>query len=149
MKAVLGEEFQFPPNGKVRVNYNESQEELTQVKEFQFPPNGKVRVNGVREFRTATPATVSIPSKREGTCELARLRQGLLDGTICVSIPSKREGTCELRNDTREQLIMRTMFQFPPNGKVRVNTPITMRQQLLPRITVSIPSKREGTCERY
>ena len=68
--------FQFPPNGKVRVNEGSIDAQLAKVlvEKFQFPPNGKVRVNGDRQDRTGRAigyTEVSIPSKREGTCELS------------------------------------------------------------------------------
>ena len=61
---------------------------------------------------------VSIPSKREGTCEL-KSRILTIVGTI-VSIPSKREGTCELKQVV-ESGIQQILFQFPPNGKAHAN----------------------------
>ena len=39
------------------------------------------------------------------------------------------------------------VFQFPPNGKAHANT-TTTPIRLLQVAEVSIPSKREGTCER-
>ena len=61
---------------------------------------------------------VSIPSKREGTCEHDAIVKDAA-ARLDVSIPSKREGTCELA--TCYDAIEAYKFQFPPNGKARVN----------------------------
>ena len=42
---------------------------IDNILEFQFPSNGKARVNFQR-CRNDTPYSVSIPFKRESTCEL-------------------------------------------------------------------------------
>ena len=138
---------------------------------------------------------VSIPFKREGTGELSMPPQ-MFCGTALVSIPFKREGTCEHCQAEVWRLFVRGFnslqtgrhvwtgthqchqkvwwqeFQFPSNGKARVNTGLRMtppRRELcfnslqtgrhvwtfyqlgeagfLP-LNVSIPFKREGTCER-
>ena len=88
---------------------------------FQFPPNGKVRVNSASYVCASAHAVkVSIPSKREGTCERSCHDSWVRRLEICVSIPSKREGTCE---------------------------PVVLAQEHIACLEVSIPSKREGTCE--
>ena len=66
---------------------------------FQFPSNGKARVNW------------------QGTTILGELKRK-------VSIPFKRESTCEqtTKEKLRRSSIMRlAWFQFPSNGKARVN----------------------------
>ena len=66
---------------------------------------------------------------------------------IKVSIPFKREGTGERRYERLDNRGNRK-FQFPSNGKARVNmeeTTYRNREEFL----VSIPFKREGTGERY
>ena len=63
--------------------------------------------------------SVSIPFKREGTCEQVVVEDDL-DPTH-VSIPFKREGTCE-RLNRRGIFASKDAFQFPSNGKARVNT---------------------------
>ena len=111
---------------------------------------------------------VSIPFKREGTCELIAFAPDFT--LIVVSIPFKREGTCELlgnlfRSDyevefqfpsngkarvnatAAESRRNRSTFQFPSNGKARVNSCCNNRQ-VFHRRRVSIPFKREGTCEQ-
>ena len=87
-------EFPFPPNGKVRVNSLLGLIALV-FGLFPFPPNGKVRVNSVDRIK--------------------RLK------AFYVSIPSKREGTCELYDIDIEPETAKYVFPFPPNGKVRVN----------------------------
>ena len=86
---------------------------------FQFPSNGKARVNSlVRASKV---------------------------GTSVVSIPFKREGTCE-RGGPKAHGSIIGLFQFPSNGKARVNR---TKEINAPKIAefVSIPFKREGTCE--
>ena len=86
---------------------------------FQFPSNGKARVNsqyleeGVESIRV-----VSIPFKRESTCEPDPSRQ--TSTQRLVSIPFKRESTCEL-SKRQHKLSLKPQFQFPSNGKARVN----------------------------
>ena len=112
--------FQFPSNGKARVN-----EELTasgdngRYIQFQFPSNGKARVNCYHRKELRVCTSVSIPFKRESTCELSL---SSIDPTSisAVSIPFKRESTCERENGCRHSDSM----------------PV-----------VSIPFKRESTCE--
>ena len=60
---------------------------------FQFPSNGKARVNDIYADPMGWATAVSIPFKREGTCE--RILKGLPSSDDRVSIPFKREGTCE------------------------------------------------------
>ena len=61
---------------------------------------------------------VSIPFKREGTCEQIYYDE---DGDEeYVSIPFKREGTCE-QFEVEISVTVRVEFQFPSNGKARVN----------------------------
>ena len=62
---------------------------------FQFPPNGKAHVNTRPWAVDATDYKVSIPSEREGTCELNGELSFYGVYTLTVSIPSEREGTCE------------------------------------------------------
>ena len=63
---------------------------------------------------------VSIPFKREGTCEPEESTAGRKE--FCVSIPFKREGTCE-HMSRFFCVLMALVFQFPSNGKVHVNSP--------------------------
>ena len=90
---------------------------------------------------------VSIPFKREGTCKprtyfLIRKR-----GVTVVSIPFKREGTCKLKHSRRCINCGLLQFQFPSNGKARVNEP-AKTSEVNELNTVSIPFKREGTCKQ-
>ena len=65
--------FQFPSNGKARVNFIVRTRLKSQPILFQFPSNGKARVNGLcRKLKTILPGFVSIPFKRESTCERER-----------------------------------------------------------------------------
>ena len=86
--------------------------------EFQFPSNGKARVNFIPSLHSP-PLQVSIPFKREGTGEPGlRSRKGTK--RLLVSIPFKREGTGE----PVKPFYYPTptfLFQFPSNGKARVN----------------------------
>ena len=62
--------FQFPSNGKARVNPAETAVQVRLLYKFQFPSNGKARVNSVEDSSDRTlHKCVSIPFKREGTCE--------------------------------------------------------------------------------
>ena len=75
---------------------NEGKGAITVVTpEFQFPSNGKAHVNRLATERKGCGERVSIPFKREGTCEP---KQALS--------PSHSWGE----------------FQFPSNGKAHVNT---------------------------
>ena len=62
-----------------------------------------------------------------------------------VSIPFKREGTCELERHG-SSVTRFYLFQFPSNGKVHVNS-ISKEIAKAQVAKVSIPFKREGTCE--
>ena len=64
---------------------------------------------------------VSIPFKREGTGELQAIRPNPQMEEITVSIPFKREGTCERKIISGAFNRVRNWFQFPSNGKARVN----------------------------
>ena len=88
----------------------------------------------------------------------------------CVSIPFKREGTCEPDKHGNEVRIRPIKFQFPSNGKAHANLGLMvyflvnhqsfnslqtgrhMRTQCHAvsdsTAEVSIPFKREGTCEQ-
>ena len=89
--------FQFPSNGKARVNkYPHNREDFAKKIVFQFPSNGKARVNTSAVMRLSRSEKVSIPFKREGTCKLV---------------------SQNVRNVCGE------WFQFPSNGKARVNSP--------------------------
>ena len=116
----IDKKFQFPSNGKARVNRPADLAFLAAVKKFQFPSNGKARVNFSRQREVSMNMNVSIPFKREGTCELVNARRTHTTGPRFVSIPFKREGTCE---QGKAILTVRTRdwFQFPSNGKARVN----------------------------
>ena len=85
--------FQFPSNGKVRVDlflrHSSWWEGL-----FQFPSNGKVRVDTKDRYTEVLKKPVSIPFKREGKGRHDILRQ----------VPYGDY-----------------TFQFPSNGKVRVD----------------------------
>ena len=95
------------------------------------------------EPRSATKdKIVSIPFKREGTCEHPRCVGYGISGHS-VSIPFKREGTCERLNVF--PIFSNGAFQFPSNGKARVNLE---KNCFRAAKTVSIPFKREGTCEQ-
>ena len=63
-----------------------------------------------------------------------------------VSIPFKREGTGERRFNFGDKYGVK-VFQFPSNGKARVNYR-RMAWQLGISGNVSIPFKREGTGEQ-
>ena len=66
------EEFQFPSNGKARVNRRIAIINQLKSRTFQFPSNGKARVNWIQDpciHTTFCPLKVSIPFKRESTCE--------------------------------------------------------------------------------
>ena len=136
---------------------------------FQFPPNGKARVNSRWNKQAVLRTTVSIPSEREGTCEPAvacdlepnsnkfrfppngKARVNVLKNT--QSVPT----SCQFRFPPNGKARVNTQllginglsylaFRFPPNGKARVNT----RQSIFYSSVaekVSIPSEREGTCE--
>ena len=92
-----------------------------------------------------TPTEVSIPSKREGTCELKpkvfrrRFKR-------FVSIPSKREGTCE-HSKTKAQPAKPTLtsVSIPSKREGTCELQLAFDRYYYP--IVSIPSKREGTCE--
>ena len=62
--------FQFPSNGKARVNRFGVLLIHRPPERFQFPSNGKARVN-LKEKKDETFYffSVSIPFKRESTCE--------------------------------------------------------------------------------
>ena len=94
MVAVL--QFQFPSNGKAHVN--SAAQALSPSHSwgdmFQFPSNGKARVNSTAHSMKWLSIYVSIPFKREGTCELTKTLHEAFGGK--VSIPFKREGMCEL-----------------------------------------------------
>ena len=65
------------------------------------------------------------------------------------NIPFKRESTCEHAGIADRTTTKSQKFQFPSNGKARVNLWFTVRwQQTCPAKAVSIPFKRESTCER-
>ena len=64
-----------------------------------------------------------------------------------VSIPFKRESTCE-REDLEYLEPEPDMFQFPSNGKARVNDIEKGAATRGRQVPVSIPFKRESTCER-
>ena len=90
--------FQFPSNGKARVNGDISLRHVSPATLFQFPSNGKARVNS--------------ESSIVGT-----------KGVAYVSIPFKREGTGEPWGAGYFDLATEVIkFQFPSNGKARVNT---------------------------
>ena len=116
-----------------------------QVAEFQFPPNGKAHANNQGSFESVIDKLlVSIPSKREGTCERWRAVQKGNDGvTSFNSLQTGRHMRTRLRKLKR---ISQRMFQFPPNGKAHANT-IQRYIAICEAYHVSIPSKREGTCE--
>ena len=66
---------------------------------FQFPSNGKARVNSFCRFNSQNlsyPYRVSIPFKRESTCERS-MNKTIQRARVAfgVSIPFKRESTCE------------------------------------------------------
>ena len=64
--------FQFPSNGKARVNSLENDEFHKVVRLFQFPSNGKARVNTEKSTNGIhEQRKFQFPFKREGTCELA------------------------------------------------------------------------------
>ena len=91
--SVGASEFQFPSNGKARVNATADNTVAKSPKVvFQFPSNGKARVN--QEALAATKENicggkVSIPFKREGTCE--RLTN-FLPEKFCASFNSLQTG---------------------------------------------------------
>ena len=140
--------FQFPPNGKVRVNLKPAVKHYENNHYlFQFPPNGKVRVNHNRKGMGEIMAfvRVSIPSKREGTCE----QRQIFDARQHTEFQFPPNGKVRVNSVliTRLKFWHVRKFQFPPNGKVRVNTNMCIAQQATICTDVSIPSKREGTCE--
>ena len=110
---------------------------------FQFPSNGKARVNNNRSGRTCSRNFVSIPFKREGTCEQHHATAAKNIYAV-ASIPFKREGTCE-QVIAEEETDDGTVFQFPSNGKAHVNRKKKAKRRK--EHFVSIPFKREGTCE--
>ena len=141
---------------------------MAKYNEFQFPSNGKEHANkryGILALGTLD--WVSIPFKREGTCEqnnpntvidgkvesfnslqtgrnIRTLRLVVKQGRFfCVSIPFKREGTFEHETVNETEQVVK--FQFPSNGKAHSNS-YREREKNSKRI-VSIPFKREGTCE--
>ena len=66
---------------------------------FQFPTNGKARVNKHHGKIGRGYKLVSIPYEREGTCKLyATVRSK--STCVRVSIPYEREGTCKPTNST-------------------------------------------------
>ena len=100
-----------------------------------------------QEMQIVIEKMVSIPFKREGTCEHPRPPDD--QGWVLeqVSIPFKREGTCEHVRYGNIKQNPKAKFQFPSNGKARVNLS-KGKGLLLATNDVSIPFKREGTCEQ-
>ena len=96
------------------------------------------------EVQRQVMTRVSIPSKREGTCEPQRADSNL-DGRE-VSIPSKREGTCEPFY-YRGELDLVDFVSIPSKREGTCELIATTILTLTPVADVSIPSKREGTCE--
>ena len=90
--------FQFPSNGKVRVDFlvYDKFGQLNMNMRFQFPSNGKVRVDKKKDEEKTVVAKVSIPFKREGKGRpvLLAVAKGKKK---TVSIPFKREGKGRLR----------------------------------------------------
>ena len=72
----FNEQFQFPPNGKAHANEQSSQNSGSETDEFQFPPNGKAHANKGQTQQESGLPNVSIPSKREGTCEPPTVLKG-------------------------------------------------------------------------
>ena len=90
--------FQFPSNGKARVNKIVGlPKSHLQVSKFQFPSNGKARVNAWYLWR-GKPSRLLFQFPSNGK---ARVNPDRTWGAgwveILVSIPFKRESTCELR----------------------------------------------------
>ena len=85
-------EFQFPSNGKARVNDFELIQSILKTM-FQFPSNGKARVNSARETYSGYAVRFQFPSngKARVNCESKTRMSARFD----VSIPFKREGTCK------------------------------------------------------
>ena len=66
--------FQFPPNGKARVDVS-LLALVVGILLFQFPPNGKARVDWMMRDEWGPQLDwVSIPSERESTCRPKRVR---------------------------------------------------------------------------
>ena len=111
---------------------------------FQFPSNGKARVNHTVSVLDRYNAVVSIPFKREGTCEpLLSLSWILLP--VSFQFPSNGKARVNFRTFLFDKNVGSEKFQFPSNGKARVNKLKWIASNEHGR--VSIPFKREGTCE--
>ena len=96
---------------ETEVNNNES-------KAFQFPSNGKARVNMQNECDGGLQGgPVSIPFKRESTCEHKWKSFGF--GLLGFQFPSNGKARVNIQM-FREKDVPRE-FQFPSNGKARVN----------------------------
>ena len=85
---------------------------------FQFPSNGKARVNEIRAQLRQIWAK-SFNSLQTGRHVWTDFLETNNHNTL-VSIPFKREGTCELAKKDKG-LNGVEKFQFPSNGKARVN----------------------------
>ena len=112
--------FQFPSNGKARVNLYQRHRGVPSGK-FQFPSNGKARVNEKKSARS---------------CSIWLVFQFPSNGKARVNIFYCLTVSCDSG-----------VFQFPSNGKARVNDFYLFRLRWW-WCVVSIPFKRESTCER-
>ena len=86
---------------------------------FQFPSNGKARVNWATPSNGFGRCIVSIPFKRESTCEHGKIGAYLAAFDDEFQFPSNGKARVNIKEFVD---INRTpQFQFPSNGKARVN----------------------------
>ena len=90
---------------------------------------------------------VSIPFKRESTCEQECRTAEDCTGRHSFQFPSNGKARVNLQGMLTETENLTFLFQFPSNGKARVNARFVQFGKMT-KETVSIPFKRESTCEQ-
>ena len=95
---------------------------MVSLYKFQFPSNGKARVNFFNMRKpTSTRYPVSIPFKREGTCEPPAEKGPISTKPVDLfQFPSNGKARVN-RFKVVPSVKRHSMFQFPSNGKARVN----------------------------
>ena len=131
--------FQFPSNGKVFLNLNDSLAEVeTARKNVSIPFKREGLSEPKPEKKSVGRNSVSIPFKREGLSELI-YPAGVGMDTL-VSIPFKREGLSEPDFGFEPETVALFKFQFPSNGKVFLNLRTTSRIKLAGENLFQFPS---------
>ena len=100
--------------------------------------------NGNGDYGLSWRVPVSIPFKRESTCERENKKSESEDR--CVSIPFKRESTCEhaLKAEREQERERRVSIPFKRESTCE---PKVKKEKRKNESIVSIPFKRESTCE--